>query len=91
MLNKEYWVSEWSWNPICDGYSPHKEVIRYKQNIDGINIYTTGKNHRYYYPWDICEEKKDCEKITEFKNSFAYNWCDVENYIPHDKIKNILK
>ncbi|WP_312286908.1 hypothetical protein [Terrisporobacter sp.] len=90
-LNKVYWVSEWSWNPICDGYAPCEETIRYVQNIDGINIYTTGTSYRYYYAWDICETKEECYKITDIKNDFAYDWCSVDHLIPEDRIINILK
>lgn len=90
-LNKTYWVSEWSWNPIADGYITQPEVIRYKETIDGINVYTTGTNYRYYYAWDLYESKEDCKKMSDFKDRFAYGWCETEHYIPHDKIKNILK
>ena len=90
-LNKTYWVSEWSWNPIADGYTTQPETIRYKESIDGINVYTTGTSYRYYYAWDLYESEEECKKMSDFKDRFTYGWCETEYYIPHDKIKNILK
>lgn len=74
-LGKEYWVSGWSWNPICDGYIPCQEVIRFVENIDGYNIYTTGKNYRYYFAWDIYNIKEEAEDMCKFKGKYSYDWC----------------
>ena len=90
-LNKTYWVSEWTWNPMTDGYTCCEEVIRYKQNIDGINVYTTGTSYRYYYAWDIYETKEDARKMSSFKDGFGYDWCPVEFVISKEKIEKILK
>lgn len=90
-LNKKYFVSEWSWNPICDGYNVYPETIRYMQEIDGFKVYTTGKNYRHYFSWDIHETEDTAREIANLKNSYGYDWCDMENnLIDKNKIINEL-
>ncbi|MCH1964371.1 hypothetical protein MCG45_16195 [Clostridium perfringens] len=74
-LGKEYWVSEWSWSPICDGYIPHQEIIEFAEKIDGYNVYTTGTNYRYYFAWDIYNTKEEAEVMCKFKGKYGYDWC----------------
>lgn len=74
-LGKEYWVSEWSWSPIFDAYIPYQEKIRFVENIDGYNVYTTGKNYRYYFAWDIYNTKEEAEEMCKFKSKYSYDWC----------------
>lgn len=92
-LNKEYYVSEWSWTPIADGYSVFPEIIRYAQEIDGYMIYTTGTSCRYYFAWDIHELKEDARRITDIKNSYCYDWCTKieRNLIDESLITKVLK
>lgn len=73
-INKEYWVSEWSWRPICDGNYPCQEIIRHKMNIAGLDIYATGTSCRTYFAWDLFETEKECSEMCSFKNSFGYDW-----------------
>lgn len=80
-LNKEYFVSEWSWTPIADGYSVFPETIRHVQEIDGYKVYTTGKNYRHYFAWDIHKTEEAARKMTNLKDSYGYDWCDVENHL----------
>lgn len=75
MLDRTYWVSEWSWEPICDGIHCYEETIRDAINYyNQVTAYCTTKNNRTYFPWDIYESKEECELITDFKNSFGYAW-----------------
>lgn len=69
-LGKEYYVSEWSYNPICDGICTYKEIIRENKN----NIYYTQTNHRKYFIWDIWDKKEYSDYLCDFKNKFAYDW-----------------
>lgn len=88
-LNKEYFVSEWSWSPLCDGYNVYPEILRYVQEIDGYKVYTTGKNYRHYFAWDIHETEDAAREITNLKDSYGYDWCDIENkLIDKSKIIN---
>ncbi len=90
-LGKEYFVSEWSWNPICDGYTVCPEIIRYVQEIDGYKVYTTGKNHRHYFSWDIYDTEEQAREMSELKNSYGYDWCDIENkLIDKSKLYTLL-
>lgn len=73
-MGKVYYVSEWSWRPICDGNFPCKQTIRYKRNMGGINVYATGTSHRTYFVWDLFETEEACKEICYFKNSFGYDW-----------------
>lgn len=73
-INKEYWVSEWSWQPICDGNFPCQQTIRRKINIAGLDIYATGTSCRTYFAWDLFDAEKECTEMCSFKNSFGYDW-----------------
>ena len=73
-INKEYYVSEWSWEPICDGNFPCVQTIRFRKSVNGIDAYATGTSHRTYFAWDLFEEENECKEMCEFKNSFGYNW-----------------
>lgn len=79
-LNKEYFVSEWSWQPISDGYGVYKQTIRAKAEVDGETTYITGTNYRKYQAWDIFETEEEAQKMSDLKNSFGYDWaihCDI--------------
>lgn len=77
-LDKTYFVSEWSWNPWVDGNDVHDETIRDCKDYGTTKVYCTCNNYRTYLPWDIYESREDCQLITDFKNSFGYDW-DIEN------------
>lgn len=92
-LDREYFVSEWSWNPIDDGIYTYKQVIRHSEQIDGYKIYTTGSNYRHYFAWDIHDTKSECDLICELKNQFGYDW-DIKIHngiIDRSKINILLK
>lgn len=78
-LDKEYFVSEWSWTPIADGIYVYKEVIKDCKSFGDIKAYCTGTNYRTYLPWDIYESEDDCTLITKFKNSFGYTWDEEQS------------
>ena len=73
-LGETYWVSEWSWTPLYDGYKEYEAVIRNVEVINGYNVYTTGKNYRHYFAWDICQTKEEAKEISKIKDSYAYDW-----------------
>lgn len=73
-LDKRYYVSEWSWSPICDGIFVFEEVIRDVKDFGTTKAYCTKTNNRTYFPWDLFDNKSDCQKMCDFKNSFAYDW-----------------
>ena len=73
-LGETYWVSEWSWSPVSDGYSEYEETIRNVEVIDGYKVYTTGKNYRHYFAWDIHQSKEDAAEISKIKSKYAYDW-----------------
>lgn len=73
-LGDSYWVSEWSWSPIYDGYKEYEETIRNVENIDGYKVYTTGKNYRHYFAWDIHKTKEEAAEISNVKHRYAYDW-----------------
>lgn len=84
-LNKTYWVSEWSWQPMCDGMFCYEETIRDALNYYNlVTAYCTTKNYRTYLPWDIYETKEECQLITNFKNSFGYDWDIATNKFMRD-------
>ena len=91
-LNKEHFVSEWSWQPIVDGIFTYKETIRFVEEVDGYKIYTTGDNYRYYFAWDIHLSKLEAEDVCNIKNQFGYDWDMMQNrLVDRSKIKNLLK
>jgi hypothetical protein len=58
-LNKTYWVSEWSWQPISDGIFCYEETIRDAISYYGqVNAYCTTKNYRTYFAWIFMKVKK---------------------------------
>ena len=79
-LNKTYWVSEWSWTPIADGYFAYEQTIRSVENIDGVMVYRTEKNNRKYFAWDLYETEEEAKKMSEFKNSYGYTWAFYESH-----------
>lgn len=98
-LNKTYFVSEWSWSPMCDGRFVYEETIREHTIINGIDCYFTNTNNRIYFKEDIYETRKEAEKACEFQNSFTYEYemlisreRDVREYISfvnyHWRLKN---
>jgi hypothetical protein len=89
-LGKEYWVAEWGWQPICDGYYPHKETIRYTyKDKKGQKVYITGGNFRVYLPYDIFETEDEAKTICNVKNSFGYEACEYESYMSEDIQKRV--
>lgn len=74
LLGNKYYVSEWSWQSICDGIFVYEEYIRNCKEFGVVRAYCTCRNYRTYFPWDIYESKKECQVITDFKNSFGYDW-----------------
>lgn len=85
-LNKTYYVSEWSWNPMCDGYIVSQETIQYVEEINGIEVYTTGTNYRHYYKWDLFEDYNDAKKMSDYKDSFTYDWAKIDNCIEYNQL-----
>lgn len=85
-LNKTYYVSEWSWNPMRDGYIVDQETIRYVEEIDGVKVYTTGLNHRHYYAWDLYDDFDKAVIMTKYKNSYGYDWSDIDNHIKFSQL-----
>jgi len=89
LLNKNYFVSQWSYTTIYDGIFSYEETIdRYKtfrvqinddlkKDLKKIKIYYTNTNYRCYLPFDIYDNKQDCILISSFKNSFGYNFDSV--------------
>ncbi len=75
-LNKEYWLSEWSYDPLYEGYDVYKGVIKEVKEINGYKVYFTDKNCRYYFAWDIHISKVEAEKISDLKNVYLYDWCE---------------
>jgi hypothetical protein len=82
-LNKSYWVAEWSWNPIVDGISPCKEILRFVQEFKfssgaflfsyTCQIYQTSENNRYYFPWEIYSTETDARIACNIMNSWGYD------------------
>ena len=92
-LNKEYFVSEWSWNPIDDGIYTYKEIIRNVEDVDGYKVYATGSNYRHYFSWDIHDTKEECDLICDIKNQYGYDW-DIKIHngiIDRAKIEKLLR
>ena len=83
-LNKEYWLSEWSYDPLYEGYDVYKGVITKVEEINGYKVYSTDKNSRIYFAWDIHISKYEAEKISDLKNIYLYDWCE---YGEEDLIK----
>ena len=75
-LFKEYWISEWSYDPLYEGYDVYKGVITKVEEINGYKVYSTDKNCRYYFAWDIHTSKFEAEKISDLKNIYLYDWCE---------------
>lgn len=73
-LNKKYWVTEWSWSPICDGRGVYEEIIRDHAVVNDIDCYFTNKNCRVYFKEDIYENKEDAERACKWQNSFGYKY-----------------
>lgn len=73
-LNHQYWVSEWHWNHFIDGYGAYQETIRHHHVVDGLDVYTTGKNNRIYYKHDLCISEIDAKMISKQKMQFGYGW-----------------
>lgn len=42
-LHKEYWISEWSYDPLYEGYDVYKGVITKVKEINGYKVYYTDK------------------------------------------------
>lgn len=82
-LNKKYWVSEWSYNPTCDGIYEYEEIIRRKDD----RFYYAYSNFRKYFIWDIWEDKEEAEYVSDFKNRFGYDWDMGEGIIKIIKSK----
>lgn len=91
-LGKTYWASEWSWNPLLDGIYDYEETIRSTMNVDGIDVYFTNKNYRFYLKEDLYESQKECVEICKWKNEFVYDYdCYVDRKrIVSEKIKSEL-
>lgn len=82
-LGKEYYVSEWSWNTMCDGYIVDKQTIRHSfKDENGEILYITGGNHRAYNKHDLWDTKEEADIITKIKNSYSYDWKD-NAYLPN--------
>lgn len=74
-LSRGYWVSEWSWSPLCDGIFPSfHEKIPYFKFIDGLCFYVSGTNYRVYAQWDLCSTEQECQELCSKKNSCGYEW-----------------
>jgi hypothetical protein len=87
-LNKKYWVTEWSWNPMCDGRIVCEETIREHAIINGIDCYFTNMNNRIYFKEDIYATKEEAIKVLSWQNNFGYDYNaiisrenDVRNFI----------
>lgn len=80
-LDKEYYVAEWSWTPVYDGFIIRTEKIRFKDvrendrihEMNGLNIYLTGQNHRIYYAYQVHDNEKNAIEAMNFINSFGYD------------------
>lgn len=80
-LGREYYVAEWSWTPVHDGFTVRTEKIRFKDvrendrrhEMNGLNIYLTGKNYRLYYAYQIHDSEKNAIEAMNFINSFGYD------------------
>lgn len=77
-LNKEYWVSEWSYDPLYEGYDVYKATITKVEDVNGYKVYSTNKNKRYYFAWDIHNSRFEADKISDLKNSYLYDYCEYE-------------
>ena len=73
-LNKTYWVTEWSWSPMCDGRFVYEETIRSHKVINGIDCYFTDSNYRTYFKEDIYESREEAEEVVRWQNKFAYDY-----------------
>jgi hypothetical protein len=87
-LNKEYWITEWSWTPICDGIYPYQEILRHVQlfnffdkateNVGRFDyfcpVYQTTKNNRFYFPWEIFDSKQDAKIASRIYDSWGYDY-----------------
>lgn len=74
-LSHGYWVSEWSWQPICDGVFPtFHEKIPYFKFVDGLCFYVSNTNNRVYAQWDLCGTEEECKKLCDEKNQCGYEW-----------------
>lgn len=90
-IGKKYWVSEWSWSPMCDGYFPCEETIRYSYiDKDGSKVYISGGNYRVYMPYDICETEEEAKKICKIKGNYAYDSCKYEHHMT-EEIENKVR
>lgn len=73
-LNKTYWASEWSWQPMCDGIYSYEQEIRQHLVVEGIDVYFTNTNYRFYLKEDLYDSKDMCDKMCSWKNEFSYNY-----------------
>jgi hypothetical protein len=90
-FGKTYWVSEWSWQPVCDGYYPCEETIRYAyKDKDGSKVYISGGNYRVYMPYDICETEEEARKICKIKGNYGYDACKYEHHMT-EEIENKVR
>lgn len=88
-LGNKYYVSEWSWQPICDGIYVYEEYVRDCKDFGVVKAYCTCDNCRTYFPWDIYESEDECQVMTNFKNSFGYDWdIAISEYIKKIQAKN---
>lgn len=78
-IGKEYFASEWSWQPVCDGIFVYPEIIRSSTIVDGIEVYFTNDNYRIYLKEDLFETEEQCKKMCDWKNSFGYDYeCGID-------------
>lgn len=101
-LNKTYWVTEWSWSPMCDGRYVYEETIREHAVINGVDCYFTNKNNRVYFKEYIYTDKEEAERVCDWQNSFGYDYdefisreADIRPFIEfvayHWKLKKGIK
>lgn len=77
-----YYVSEWSNNRFTDGNYPCKEYITKEKDLGATRVYSTNSPYsKTYFPWDLFENEPDCQRMCDFKNSFALNWeTKIQNF-----------
>ena len=75
-LNKEYWISGWSYDPLYEGYDVYKGIIVRAEKINGYDVYYTDRDCRYYFSWDIHTSRFNAEDISDLKNIYLYDWVE---------------
>jgi len=76
-FHKAYWAAEWSRSPIADGIYPCRETITQHDLVNGVNVYRTDTNNRFYFPWELYEDEQACKNACDLFNDFGYGY-DME-------------